>query len=161
MIDPNQNLDLATFDVPEVFVVAGQKSLHTPAGWPPPPLRQKELVLYGGNPGALKEPKGGEVVWPFQSFTWLATDATDTNIVLHIDFANLFWPGHPDEKINENNCAKHIVAAGIARVVYVEPYPSVDRATTSKAHARRPDRPRVRAYATCCRRTRASTIFFA
>ena len=36
----------------------------------------------------------------------------------------------------------------------------VDRATESKAHARRPDRPRVRAYATCCRRTRAPTIFF-
>lgn len=101
LIDRNQTLDLATFDVPEVFVVAGNKSLHTPAGWPPPQLKQKELVLYGGNPGALKEPNGGEVVWPFQSFTWLATDTTDANIVLHIDFANLFWPGHRDEKINE------------------------------------------------------------
>ena len=38
--------------------------------------------------------------------------------------------------------------------------PGVDRATESKAHARRPDRPRARAYATCGRRTRAPTIFF-
>lgn len=39
-------------------------------------------------------------------------------------------------------------------------YPSVERTTISTAHARRLDRPRDRAYATCCRRTRAPTIFF-
>jgi hypothetical protein len=27
---------------------------------------------------------------------------TDSNIVLHIDFPHLLWPGHDEEKINEN-----------------------------------------------------------
>jgi hypothetical protein len=36
-----------------------------------------------------------------QSFIWRPTDITDTNIVLHVDFPNLFWPEHEEEKINE------------------------------------------------------------
>jgi hypothetical protein len=54
-----------------------------------------------GYPGALKEPGTNELVWPFQSFTWKVTDVTETNIVLHVDFPNLYWPGHEEEKINE------------------------------------------------------------
>jgi hypothetical protein len=102
LIDRDARLDLATFDVPEVFVTAGAKAYHTPASWPPPPLKQGELVLYGGCPGALREPDGRDIVWPFQSFTWLATEVTDVSIALHVDFQNLFWPGHENERINEN-----------------------------------------------------------
>src|SRR5207249_10676153 len=42
-----------------------------------------------------------EVQVPFQLFIWRPTNITDTSIVLLVDFPNLFWPGHEEEKINE------------------------------------------------------------
>ena len=48
--------------------------------------------------------------------------------------------------------------AGASRATRRDAYPRVDRAPETKAHARRRDRPRVHAYATCCRRTRAPAI---
>lgn len=101
-IDHNPSLDLATFNVPEEFVLKAHKAIHTTASWPPRPIRPGELVLYGGYPGVLKEPSGGQIVWPFQSFIWRVTDVTDANILMHVDFPNLFWPGHEEERINDN-----------------------------------------------------------
>lgn len=105
LINRNKDLDLATFDVPKLFLQsnpASGKVHHRPPGWAPSPLKAGELVIYGGYPGALKEPDTGKIVWPFQSFTWWATEVTETNIVLHVDFPNLLWPGHEEEKMNEN-----------------------------------------------------------
>jgi hypothetical protein len=89
LIDRNKDLDLATFDVPAIFVSSSTRTLvhHKPAGWPPPQVRSGDLVLYGGYPGEL--------------IIWRPSDITDTNIVLHVDFPNLFWPGHEEEAINE------------------------------------------------------------
>jgi hypothetical protein len=101
-IDATNPLDVATFSVPEVFVHAGYKSLHSPSGWPPMPLTKGEWVIYGGYPGTLREPGTGQIVWPFQSFIWRANDVTEQNIVLRPDFPNLVWPGHEEERINEN-----------------------------------------------------------
>lgn len=104
LIDRNAKLDLAALDVPKLFLdsnLAGKKH-NRPPGWPPTRLKAGELVIYGGYPGALKEPKTGEIVWPFQSFTWWVSEVTDSNIVLHVDFPNLLWPGHEEEKFNEN-----------------------------------------------------------
>ena len=50
--------------------------------------------------------------------------------------------------------------AGASRCRSRDTEPSVDRETDTTAHARRLDSPRRRADATCCRRTRAPTIFF-
>jgi len=104
LIDRNTKLDLATLDVPKLFLDSNTsgKRHNRPPGWPSPKLKAGELVIYGGYPGALKEPKTGEIVWPFQSFTWWATEVTDSNVVLHVDFPNLLWPGHDEETINEN-----------------------------------------------------------
>jgi hypothetical protein len=45
----------------------------------------------------------GEAVFPFQSFTWRVTDVANDSMVMHVDFANLYWPGHKaGEQINEN-----------------------------------------------------------
>jgi hypothetical protein len=104
LIDRESKLDLATLNVPKLFLdsnVAGKQHNRLP-GWPPTPLKPGELVIYGGYPGALREPKTGEIGWPFQSFTWWATEVTDSTIVLHVDFPNLLWPGHEEERINEN-----------------------------------------------------------
>lgn len=103
LIDRTLPLDLATLDVPKLFLDSNPsgKKHNRPVGWPPAKLKAGELVIYGGYPGALKEPKTGEIVWPFQTFTWWATEVTESNIVLHVDFPNLLWPGHEEEKINE------------------------------------------------------------
>lgn len=104
LIDRDEGLDLATFVIPDVFISASPRHFfHEPTAWPPPPLQQKEMVLYGGYPGTLKEIKPGEAVFPFQSFTWRVTDVANDSMVMHVDFANLYWPGHKKgEQINEN-----------------------------------------------------------
>jgi hypothetical protein len=103
LIDRNKDLDLATFDVPATFVSSSTRKLlhHKPPGWPPVPVISGDLVLYGGYPGELKEISPGQADFAFQSFIWRPTDITGRNIVLHVDFPNLFWPGHEEEKINE------------------------------------------------------------
>lgn len=95
-------LDLATFDVPEVFVTAGHKSVHYPQKWPTDRIQKGEVVLYGGYPGVLRKLRPGQADFAFQSFAWALSDVTDANMLMHVDFANLHWPGHEHEKINEN-----------------------------------------------------------
>ena len=104
IIDQNKKLDLATLDVPAIFVSSSTRNLmhHKPANWPPPPVASGDLVLYGGYPGNLKEISPGQAEFSFQSFIWRPTDITNVNIVLHVDFPHLFWPEREEEKINEN-----------------------------------------------------------
>jgi hypothetical protein len=106
-IEGDENLDLATFDVPEVFVAAGHHYHHTPIGWPTPRLQPGEVVLYGGYPGSLREvelkkEQPSVATFPFQTFAWRVSEVTEQNIVMVVDFENLFWPEHEGEKINEN-----------------------------------------------------------
>lgn len=104
LLAKDDKLDVAMLHVSKVFLDSSKnhKVHNRPASWPPKPLAPGEWVIYGGYPGALKEPKTGEIVWPFQSFTWRATDVTDSNIILHVDFPNLFWPGYEEKKMNDN-----------------------------------------------------------
>jgi len=101
LIDSDEKLDLATFDVPELMVLP-PRFFHEPA-WPPRRIEPKDVVLYGGFPGVLKELKPGEIVTPFQSFIWRVTDIATDSMVMNVDFANLYWPGHSaEEKISKN-----------------------------------------------------------
>jgi hypothetical protein len=103
IIDFDDNLDLATFDVPDVFIGAGPRYFHEPPTWPPKKLEPQEMVLYGGYPGTLKEFKPGEAIYPFQSFTWRITDVDVNSMVMHVDFKNIYWPGHAaGEPFNED-----------------------------------------------------------
>ena len=103
LIDRNAELDLATLDVPAIFVSSSTRDLayHKPAVWPPPAAKAGDLVLYGGYPGVLRDFSPGEIEFPFQSFMWRPHEITDANIVLYLDFPNLLWPGHEGERINE------------------------------------------------------------
>lgn len=105
LIDRHKDLDLTTLNVPKVFLDSGKgdwKQHNRPASWPPAPLKDGELVIYGGYPGALREPKTGEITMPFQSFTTWKPQVTASNIILHVDFPNLFWPGHEEKRMNED-----------------------------------------------------------
>jgi len=105
LIDRHKDLDLTTLNVPKVFLDSSKddwKQHNRPASWPPAPLKNGELVIYGGYPGALRAPKTGEISFPFQSFTTWNTQVTESNIILHVDFPNMFWPGHEEEKMNDD-----------------------------------------------------------
>ena len=61
-------LDLATFDIPEVFVGAGPCHYHHAPKWPSDPLRQRDVVLCGGFPQVLRAPRTNDVDFGFQYF---------------------------------------------------------------------------------------------
>lgn len=88
--------DLATFDIPEVFVGASgrnPKAHHHPLQWPPPRARVSEIVFYGGFPGVLREEKGAVAELPFQWVAGRVSDVTEQNIVLEPNFESIQWQG--------------------------------------------------------------------
>jgi hypothetical protein len=100
---PIKALDLATFDVPETFVGASLRNYHHNAlKWPPDPLTDKDVVLYGGYPQVLRNPKTLEVEFPFQYFITRVNSADDKTIVLEPGIEHLYWPGHEGEPINSS-----------------------------------------------------------
>jgi hypothetical protein len=64
LIDRNKDLDLATFDVPAVFVSSSTRNLqhHKPAGWPPPPVRAGDLVRMVVIPASSRRSRQGEPI---------------------------------------------------------------------------------------------------
>ena len=88
--------DLATFDIPEVFVGASArnpKTHHHPIQWPPRRSQKSEIVMYGGFPGTLREEKGSVAELPFQWVVGRVSDVTDQNIILEPRFESMQWQG--------------------------------------------------------------------
>jgi len=100
LIDRNPTLDLATFELPTVLLAPSRISVHTPLAWPPRRIEDREVVLYGGYPGVLREEKQTTAELPFQSYVSAVTNASDDNIGLHLDLPNLHWPFHVGESLN-------------------------------------------------------------
>jgi hypothetical protein len=87
-------LDLATIDVPEVFVTAGNRSLksqHHPLAWPPKRAQTGDVVLYGGHPGILREDNFRTAEFPFQWIVGTVNDVSNRTIVLEPAFDGLIW----------------------------------------------------------------------
>lgn len=93
---PIPGLDLATFDVPEVFVSASPRNYHHNAlKWPPDDVEPGDVLLYGGFPQELRTNDNKVVISPFQYFITRATGDTDQDrIVMEPGFGEIFWPGH-------------------------------------------------------------------
>jgi len=100
VIDRNESLDLATFDISEVFTGAAGASVHYPVKWPTDPIREREVVLFGGFPGTLREEKTVTADFPFQTFATGVTAVSPDNIKLHLDMPNIHWPFHEREVFN-------------------------------------------------------------
>lgn len=64
--------DLATFSLSDVFLAPVGENHHaaTVTGWPPEPLSEGEVVLYGGYPGIFREERQGEYDF---GFAWVAS----------------------------------------------------------------------------------------
>src|SRR5258706_310406 len=100
LIHRDEYLDLATFDLSEVFVGATGRSIHYLPNWPTQPLRERETVLFGGYPGILREEKPMTAELPFQTFATAVTAVSPDNIKLHLDMPNVYWPFHEGEEFN-------------------------------------------------------------
>jgi hypothetical protein len=94
-------LDLATFDFPEVALSRGAY-FHRPYRWPPEALKAGELVLHGGYPQVLRNPRTGEVDFGFQWFISRVNDANEERISLEPDAEHVYWPDHEGEQINQD-----------------------------------------------------------
>ena len=100
---PEGEMDLAVFDVPEVFVSASRGNYHHNAlRWPPELPNAGEVVLYGGFPQSLREQATGRVDSPFQFFVGRIQDVNASRIVLAPQVEHVYWPGHQGEPINRS-----------------------------------------------------------
>ena len=98
---PESKYDLATFEVPEVFVTASLRHYHHNAlKWPPDPAIDKNVLLYGGYPQVLRDPKGNQVEFPFQWFVSPVSSIDPDRMILDPVLDRLYWPGHEGEQIN-------------------------------------------------------------
>jgi hypothetical protein len=97
-----QGVDLATFDVPEIFASASPKNYHHNAlKWPSDDVKSVDVLLHGGFPQELRTNDDKVVISPFQYFITRATGDTDQDrIVREPGFGEIFWPDHEGEEIN-------------------------------------------------------------
>lgn len=102
---PENELDLATFEVSEVFVTSSMGHYHHNAlKWPPDPVRQGEAVMYGGYPQKLRDPsKVREVDFYRQYFISRVTDIDEKRgIILDPRMESVYWPEHEGEEFNKD-----------------------------------------------------------
>ncbi len=103
LIARDTHLDLATFDVPEVFLHGSfGYYYHTPPQWPPRPVEPADVVLYGGYPQSLRKEASGQVINPFQWFSTRVNEVKQSLIVLEPGVGQAYWPGHRGEKLNDS-----------------------------------------------------------
>jgi hypothetical protein len=100
LIDRNKELDLATFDISAVLVASSGSSIHYSLKWPPDPVREKEVVLFGGFPGILRKPKMVTADFAFQTFVTAVTEVSQDKISLQFDKSNIHWPLHEHGQLN-------------------------------------------------------------
>ena len=122
LIDRSRKADLATFQVPEVILALANLYPHYPLQWPTEAVREREVVIYGGYPGSLREEKATTLESPFQTIASAVTSASRDQMGLYLDLVNLRWPFHDGEKINSR--LGGMSGGGVYRVVEARP---VDR----------------------------------
>ncbi len=97
LIEQSEKWDIATFEIPEVFVGASArnpKTHHRAPKWPPERVRQSDVVLYGGFPGILREERGSIADLPFQWVAGRVGDVGQENVILEPEFATMQWQGN-------------------------------------------------------------------
>jgi hypothetical protein len=96
VIAQSHRWDLATFEIPMVFVTAAagpRRAQHHALNWPPTRVAAGEIVLYGGYPGVLRKELGNEAELSFQWVCGKVKDVGEHNIVLEPAFATSEWLG--------------------------------------------------------------------
>lgn len=103
LIDRDRQLDLATFDLPELAERKERFLSNRPVKWPPPRLNARDAVIYGGYPGASRQSGLWKSIFAFKTVTGFVHDVTPQNIVLFANYQNIYWPSRPEgEEVNTN-----------------------------------------------------------
>ncbi len=86
LLDIDDDLDLATYAVSEIQVVAARAHVHTPSTWPPKLDESEPRVLMAcGWPWALTVNRDHEVDHFFLHFFSVRTDVTDRRLIVETD----------------------------------------------------------------------------
>ena len=96
VIDDSERWEIATFDLPDVFVgasILNPKSYNHAVRWPPQRAQKSDVVMYGGFPQVLREEKGSIAEIPFQWVAGRVSEVTDDAITLEPDFEKMQWQG--------------------------------------------------------------------
>ena len=96
VIEASEEWDIATFDLPDVFVgasIRNPKSYNHAVRWPPRRAKKSDAVIFGGFPGVLREEKGSTADLPFQWVGGRVSEVTDDAITLEPDFEKMRWQG--------------------------------------------------------------------
>ena len=104
VIEASEEWDIATFDLPDVFVgasIRNPKSYNHAVRWPPRRAKKSDAVIFGGFPGVLREEKGSTADLPFQWVGGRVSEVTDDAITLEPDFEKMQWQG---SETNDNPC---------------------------------------------------------
>lgn len=97
VIDIDDMVDLATFDLPE-WKERSTTYRTSRAEWPHPRASQSDWVLYGGFPGSLRALGQVEARFVFETITGHVGDVTPTRIILHGNSSHIIssTTGRPD-----------------------------------------------------------------
>lgn len=101
LIDRSSELDLATFHFPEILLPHADVFPHNALSWPPKPALERDVVLFGGYPGNLRELKQARLDQPFQHHCAAVKSVSPEQIVLFLDFANMYWTSSDAFEINQ------------------------------------------------------------
>jgi hypothetical protein len=92
LIEADQALDLATFELSEVLVVGSRSNIYRRVSWPPAPLATGELALLGGFPGALRGERVGETDFDFAWFITRADSSSPRHTGILLNLAEAHSP---------------------------------------------------------------------
>jgi len=95
LIDSSTSLDLATFELSEIFVSGSLSNTFSAEKWPPSPIEDGELALLGGFPGALRNERGGETDFDFPCFITRADSSSPTQAGVLLNLAESYNPEGP------------------------------------------------------------------
>lgn len=92
LIDHDEGIDLATFDIPEVLLAASGLEPHGAHIWPPSDLKESDIVILGGYPGFLRKEAGEKLHLPFVSFLARAAQVSLDHSAVQLNIQDSYWP---------------------------------------------------------------------
>jgi hypothetical protein len=87
----DRTLDLATISVSSVVVAGSGSSPNRPLSWPPPPVKEGDILLCGGHPGAIRKEGSTTADLPFQWFLAAAASSNE-NLTLTLELSDCHVP---------------------------------------------------------------------
>lgn len=93
-------LDLATLEMSEVLVGPTGGAFHSPRAWPTAVVAVGDVLLCGGYPGKLRNEHAATADFLFQWFIGRATDVSDHNIAMTVDFEDMHVPAGSTATLN-------------------------------------------------------------